>query len=86
MCALQNHSACHERHRSSIDNVSSLNFVLKQASLKSKLKLTCKVEILFLTLFGCMFCPIFFRGEEAACQRKLQLPAPGLLRMLPGLE
>ena len=64
MYALQNLSTCHERHRSSIDNVSSLHFVLKQASLKSKVKriLTCKVEILFFprTLFGCMLTPSLF--------------------------
>ena len=40
MCALQNHSACYERHRSPIDNVSSLHFVLKpQKQIETDFKL-----------------------------------------------
>ena len=74
MCALQNHSVHHERHRSSINTISSLHLALepqKQCEMDVK---SFKVEILFLprTLFGYMFCPIFYRGDEAVCQRMLQ--------------
>ena len=48
--------------------------------------LCCKVEILFFprTLFGCMFCPIFFL--EATRQSVLQHPDPGPLHMFSEFE
>ena len=48
--------------------------------------LCCKVEILFFprTLFGCMFCPIFFL--EATRQSVLPHPDPGPLHMFSEFE
>ena len=75
MCALQNHTVRHERHRSSINNVSSLHLVLMLQSWN----LVLSYNTVWLYVLSHFFI-------EATRQSVLQHPDPGPLHMFSEFE